>query len=78
MAMVQAEEEDSTMVVEDMEEDPATTAVDPMEMVPPSRPHTSSIQMEPMLKDSSHSRKQRSVCWRTYNKTKITMKYQKS
>ena len=30
MAMVQAEEEDSTMVVEDMEEDPATAAVDPM------------------------------------------------
>ena len=78
MAMVQAEEEDSTMVVEDMEEDPATATVDPMEMVPPSRPHTSSIRMEPMLKDFSHSRKPRSACWRTYNKTKITMKYQKS
>ena len=57
MAMVQAEEEDSTMVVEDMEEDPATAAVDPMEMEPPSF-----IQMEPVLKDSSHSRKPRSAC----------------
>ena len=36
--MVQAEEEDSTMVVEDMEEDLTTTAVDPMEMEPSSRP----------------------------------------
>ena len=57
MAMVQAEEEDSTMVVEDMEEDPATTAVDPLEMEPPSRPHTSFTPMEPTLKGSSLSRK---------------------
>ena len=62
MAMVQAEEEDSTTEVEDMEEDPGTTAVDPMEMEPPSRLYTSSTQMELVLKDSSHSRKQKSAC----------------
>ena len=61
MAMVQAEEEDSTMVVEDMEEDPAATAVDPMEMEHPRSPPTGFTQMEPILKDSSHSRKPKSA-----------------
>ena len=60
--MLRADEEDSTMMVEAMEVDPATTAVDPVEMEHPSRPHTSFTQMEPMLKASSHSKKPRSEC----------------
>ena len=62
MATVQAEEEDSTMAVEDMDEDPATTTVDPMEMEHPSHPHTSFTPMVAILKGSNHSKRPRSAC----------------